>query len=108
MKRETLKALEGSIKKWEKIVDGSGGDEGTENCPLCKLYYTPLSSDCAPCPVSKRVKTSCCEETPYVKWNNYAEDRRQPFPFYVTTVKALSLALDELYFLKSLLPGEQE
>ena len=38
MNRKTLTALKGSIKKWEKIVAGTGSDNGYQNCPLCALF----------------------------------------------------------------------
>jgi hypothetical protein len=33
-----MKALDGSIEKWRKIVAGTGTDEGPDNCPLCQRY----------------------------------------------------------------------
>lgn len=45
---ETKEALEGAIKKWEKIYAGVGVDEGVDNCPLCELFD---DDDCTGCPV---------------------------------------------------------
>jgi len=36
---KALEALKGSIKKWERIVEGTGVDEGADNCPLCELFW---------------------------------------------------------------------
>ena len=37
---KTLRALKGSITKWNKIVKSTKAeDKGTANCPLCKLFY---------------------------------------------------------------------
>lgn len=44
---ETMEALEGAIKKWEKIYAGVGVDEGVDNCPLCELFD---DDDCTGCP----------------------------------------------------------
>ena len=33
MNKETAEALENSITKWQRIVDGTGVDRGTINCP---------------------------------------------------------------------------
>lgn len=107
MKKETLKALKGSIKKWEEVVAGTGGDDGAENCPLCELQDE--GKGCRECPVMRRVHDYGCRGTPYEKWVNYVfHERFQPYPMMVVTIKALSLALNELYFLKSLLPKKRK
>jgi len=49
---ETLKALKGSIKKWERIVEGTGVDEGADNCPLCEIKHVDkkkMKVYCATC-----------------------------------------------------------
>ena len=40
MTKKVLKALKGSIKKWESIVKGTGEEHGSKNCPLCKALGT--------------------------------------------------------------------
>lgn len=88
MDKRTLKALKGSIKKWEKIVDGTGTDKGPDNCPLCKLFFD--STDCLGCPVNNATGKTGCRGTPYDDYS-LAADKHVP-------------ALAELDFLKSLLP----
>jgi hypothetical protein len=62
-------ALEKSIRKWIKIAQGTGVDEGTDNCALCTLYYS--DSGCSPkCPVVKATKANYCCATPYAEWSN--------------------------------------
>ena len=101
MTKTTLKALQGSIKKWELIVTGKGEDKGTDNCPLCaKFYYDQL--ECHGCPVAEKVGNYLCMGTPYDDWIN-AQDVRK-FPFVADTLKLRRLAHRELAFLKSLLP----
>lgn len=39
MNSRTLKALKGSIRKWERICNGTGEDRGPRNCPLCELFF---------------------------------------------------------------------
>ena len=95
MKKEVLDALMGSIKKWEKIVDGTGTNRGRSNCPLCQMFNNP----CQGCPVMKRTGKKYCDGTPYEKYERYywAKDK--------TDKKKLKrFALLELKFLKSLLP----
>jgi len=53
MKMKTLEALKGSIKKWEKIHDGTGMDEGRDNCALCQRFQNE-DCDCDGCPVEVR------------------------------------------------------
>lgn len=38
MDKKTVKAIRGSIKKWEDIEKGTGMDFGVGNCPLCHLF----------------------------------------------------------------------
>ena len=106
MDAKTLKALEGSIMKWEKIVDGKGIDDGIDNCPLCKLFY--LNGDCEECPVSKKTESYCCSETPYDEWHDHQNDKHPQFDEYkIRCDTCKKLAEKELAFLKSLLPKKE-
>ena len=92
MNKETLKALKGSIHKWEKIVAGIGDDDGPDNCPLCQLFNTSDVDEleaCNGCPVAEKTGEQYCLRTPYDQYSGAA-----------TT----SNAKKELAFLKSLLP----
>lgn len=64
-------ALEGSIAKWRAIVERTGKDEGSENCPLCQTYWS-RSFSCEGCPVSERTGMSMCRGTPYLEYCNEA------------------------------------
>jgi hypothetical protein len=104
MNEDTLKALQGSIAKWEAIVAGTGAD-GYENCPLCARFNTgPLR--CARgvelCPVRIASKRFGCDGTPYEKWAHAFDE--EPEPVKATTPELVALAQAELDFLKSLLP----
>lgn len=96
MTRETLSALKGSIKKWERIVAGTGEDKGPDNCPLCKLFF---HIGCMGCPVMDRSKQFHCNGTPYEAWSNldYVD-------LYPLEGPGNVIAKDEVRFLKSLLP----
>lgn len=87
MNKKTATALEGSIKKWEAIVDGSGKDMGCDNCPLCKLFYDDW---CDGCPVKERTGLAECYGSPYENYRNCRSDAN---------------AKAELDFLKSLRPA---
>ncbi len=102
MKAKILKALNGSIKKWEGIAAGTGKDFGPRNCPLCKMFWK--SSDdwisgvsCYGCPVLEATGRHACNATPYQDWADLETNT-------ATTPKAKKAALAELNFLKSLLP----
>jgi len=103
MDKITSKALENSIRKWSRIVNGTGFDNGIVNCSLCKIYH---GIDCRGCPVMKKTKKSGCVKTPYDTWINHQENYHRHFFFPVEihgecrTCK--SLAKRELEFLKSL------
>lgn len=96
MDKRTLTALQGSIKKWEAIVAGTGADRGINNCPLCAEFYNDF---CEGCPVRKKTKEICCEGSPYVVWSNETNADG-----LANTPLKKKLAQAELRFLKSLLP----
>lgn len=71
MNNETKAALEKSITKWQAIVDGTGVDEGAENCALCLMFYAKA---CRGCPVSERSREAFCAGTPYAAWSRATRD----------------------------------
>lgn len=100
MNVRTLKALKGSIRKWEKIWKGTGEDLGGYNCPLCQL-----PGSCVGCPVYERTGWGSCGKTPFGGWIQHHWDKHwdeHPVIIYCPTCKRL--AKRELDFLKSLLP----
>lgn len=111
MKQEKLKkALEGSIKKWEEIVESPEAmDEGPDNCPLCQLF--DLAHDCKTskevCIIAKAVGDVGCRKTPYQKWIRHQEeahlyDSLSDWHRITGCKTCLRLAKEELTFLKSL------
>ena len=101
MDKTTRKALEGSIRKWERIVAGTGIDKGYDNCPLCHLFFKPPSDIplCNGCPVSEKTGWSSCGGTPYSAYTNAAlRDLESP--------EAKAAAQAELDFLRSLRPDD--
>lgn len=110
MDNRTLKALKGSIRKWEAIVAGVGYDRGTANCPLCRLFYDqegviptddgPVEvGSCAGCPVAEHVGANLCDDTPYYEVGLGLDE-------LATEPEQIARAQAELDFLKSLLPKE--
>ncbi len=102
MNKEIKVALEGSIKKWERIVRSTQAiDYGDTNCPLCKLFF-PIDK-CGGCPVAEKSNNWACENTPHEDWANHQEKEhdseyhRQPY-----CKECLRLAREELKFLESL------
>ena len=114
MDTEALTALEGSIKKWEAIVAGTGADHGMENCPLCQEFADNRDPDpegaleCYGCPVSTETRSTSCDNTPYVVWARASAKGEgnvyKNQPWLATTPELVTLAQAELDFLKSLLP----
>lgn len=99
MNPETLEALKGSIEKWRTIVEENGYDEGTANCPLCRLFRY---NDCVGCPVSAATGNEGCHGSPYDNWfalNGHQNKADIPGRF--------AAARAELDFLRSLLPKEE-
>lgn len=94
MDARTLKALKGSIAKWEAIVAGTGTDEGPRNCPLCVEFWGDY---CKGCPVRDKTGHHGCIGTPYAEWERADVTA-------ATTPALVALAQAELDFLRSLLP----
>lgn len=112
MTRETHQALQGSITKWEGITDGTEADRGTENCPLCALFY--FSKGCDGCPVKQKTGRSFCDGSPYEDWSNLTasnfrfERENGAYKAFAATAEARAMARRELEFLQSLLPASDE
>lgn len=102
MDKSTLKALLGSIRKWEKIVSGKGEDKEDENCPLCIMF---LDDECTGCPV-KLATASGCKDSPYKEWSFHFHIDHRGDSKKVICPECKILAIKELKFLISLLPDE--
>ena len=109
MKKEILEALKGSIKKWEKIVDGTGVDLRTQNCDLCILFGDRCVSDIGICPVFERTGEWQCNGSPYYKWADHQFEVHNKVIGRILCPTCKELAQAELDFLKGLLPeGEAD
>lgn len=101
MDPKTLAALRGSIAKWRAIVDGTGTDQGPQNCPLCQMFLVREGNlldnpRCNGCPIYHETGLTSCDGTPYDNYTLAEEDHDEP-----TMAEA---AEAELAFLVSLLP----
>lgn len=101
MTKDALIALQGSIAKWQAILDGTGEDRGIANCPLCKLFWI---GGCLGCPVYSLTGFSGCRESPYEAWDKYTTENGSGL-FGVFDNQSRDLAKAELDFLISLLPS---
>lgn len=62
-----MKALEDSIKHWERLASGKrrfGEFAGSDSCALCKKFLYPTTF-CNGCPVAKKTGKPNCLGTPY-------------------------------------------
>jgi hypothetical protein len=107
MDEKTLTALQGSIAKWEAIVNGTGEDRGIDNCPLCREFHEVFFSEddreagrlsCSGCPVAIAAREVGCYQTPYDEIARLEDDDTEE---YAAAAKA------ELEFLRSLLPSSK-
>jgi len=107
---KTRKALMGSIKKWEKIVAGTGEDDGTDNCPLCAVFINiNASRGCDGCPVYVATRGDVCDGSPYIAWLRHVadvHDQGWPCRSEPGCPECKRLAQSELDFLRSLLPED--
>lgn len=95
MDAKTLAALDGSIKKWEAIVAGTGIDAGPMNCPLCRLFFY---KGCFGCPVSNKTQQDGCSGSPYEEYYDLRGGE-------CTNEELRDAAKKEVDFLKSLKPS---
>lgn len=101
MEKKTLKALQGSIRKWDGIVEGIIRDKGTKNCPLCTLFYDSniaTDTNCLGCPVATRTGEPMCFDTPYYGFPGLSNAG------WAESKEAKSAARAEHKFLVELLP----
>ena len=108
MNKDTLIALKGSIKKWQKIVNRKGEDSSSGNCPLCVLFnsYCKVRDSNQRCVVYQKTGRMDCDMTPFRKWANHHEAKHNIWgPHKIECPTCKQLARKELKFLKSLLPS---
>lgn len=107
METKTLRALLDSIKKWEAIVDGTGADNGSQDCALCQEFRTvrhPIYY-CHGCPVMDKTKRQSCVDTPYGAWLDTFGRNRLVFAAHkAETPEQKAAAQVMLDFLRSLVP----
>lgn len=100
MNKKTEKALRESIAHWERIAEDPLEPIGAESCALCNMFNNPFASEsdfCVGCPVYAFTGRRFCFGTPYALVNRCSRGS-----------KSFKLAaLDELNFLKSLLPKKK-
>lgn len=104
MQKETLKALKGSIKKWEDVIAGRIADKGPRNCALCQLF---IARGCKDCPIAERTGHKYCYDTPHESWcTHHDADHSNLSDAYAIKgcADCAELANEELEFLKALLP----
>jgi len=112
MKKETIIALRGSIRKWDLIAQGIGLNEGGSNCPLCKMFCRGggwSTGDCKECPVFLVTKNTQCGGTPYTEFVGWAGfDFEETLPEMGLDKYKMEMACDacerEIEFLIGLLP----
>lgn len=103
---ETMEALEGAIKKWEKIYAGVGVDDGGYNCPLCELFG--YACECIGCPVDY-ITNNGCQDSPYLDWYGHHRFSHDSYhPFIIECAKCTEIALSMVNYLKSLRPKVDE
>lgn len=114
MEKRTLEALKASIAKWERNAVAETPSDVTvraRDCPLCVMFNLYLrgsgSAACAGCPVAAATGLNGCENTPYSAaeilhdiWEDIPKSDEYREKFSVA-------ALNEVAFLKSLLPPEE-
>ena len=122
MTPETLAALRGSIEKWDRIAAQEDVDRGTDNCPLCSIFWGrrgDRGNHCEGCPVFIATGAISCVRTPYINFchmtssNGYGyapkqqQKRRGTRGYYASTPRQIAAARAMADFLRGLLPKEE-
>lgn len=63
-----LKLMKDVFIKWDGVYKRKKIDKGTENCALCKEYFT---WNCFRCPIRIATGKMNCVGTPYEKWQKH-------------------------------------
>ena len=103
MDDKTIKALQGSITKWDRIAKGEIRDRGTDNCPLCAVFWGPdgaTAERCRGCPVALNTGVTTCNGSPYLDF----VASLVKYDHGEITPAGRRLALAERDYLNSLLP----
>lgn len=107
MDARTLEALKASIEKWElnAVADSPLAYlTGPEDCALCREFF--WKTQCMGCPVREHTKLSVCDGSPYSEayraWSRWKDSGE------VAKANAHAAAREEVAFLKSLLPVEEQ
>jgi hypothetical protein len=99
--QEVVDALRDSIKKWELIAKGRGGDKGIENNLLCHIFF---KTSCVGCPIFWKTSLEACKNTPYSDWlEHHDEIHHFSYPRRLRCEKCRELIQKELDFLRNLL-----
>ena len=110
MDAATLAALKGSIAKWKGIVNGTGIDDGPNNCPLCAMFnnwFKGQGSGCDGCPVAQSTGMGGCSGSPYAEYEDLREEDPDGWEPGALDARKNEVAREELDFLISLLPEEE-
>lgn len=65
--QEAMNALDNSIIKWNKIINGKDKDSGDENCACCQY----AKNKCGECPICIVLGVSGCEFKEYNDWSKH-------------------------------------
>lgn len=110
MRTRIRRAVLGSARKWRNIADGTGLDEGPNNCPLCRIFF---DSGCESlgaygvreyCPLSEFGENCLNARSAYDRWDKTRSYRR--LARYARTERDSLLALDVYSALLGVLASE--
>jgi len=97
-------ALQSSIAKWNGIIFENKADGGHTDCACCQAFMLQHQSLCQYCPIAEYVGAASCDGTPYTAWYLNRQTMGEPNRTRVVSDKqSLSLAIDELAFLHTVL-----
>jgi hypothetical protein len=63
-----IRIMEAAVRKWDRILNGTGSDGGVWDCPPCRIFYMLF---CVGCPIAAYTGKKFCQRTPYGPWYHH-------------------------------------
>ena len=100
-----IKIMEASVRKWDRIIAGKGGDGGVLDCPPCRIYYVLI---CIGCPISQYTGKKFCKGSPYIPWYRHQVEEHGKMTRKVFCDECRQLAVDMRDFMQEIVDHLKE
>lgn len=105
--RRQVTALEGSVMKWERVVQDGTGGRSAADCPCCQEFRKQrdsITDFCSGCPIREKTGKDGCLGTPFKDYCNAKQAGLDSAAFYAVRELRFLISLEDEYR-KKLLDG---